>query len=248
LGPEEVVSSPTFGPTDAGKGLFGGGDLSGDAAIAWVQGSGAQTRIIAGQLFQPPGGFKAIKSAPYQTTVNPTLQWTSASERWGGPEYVVKADGVVIATTTATEIRSPVALPQGRDTWQVTAVNRAGLTSVANPASGFVDSLAPLVSMKITGKRQTGSVVRVKIDATDAHPGVPRADDSGVKSVRLRWSRASEAVTVRHRATHIYLKRGTYRVTVTVKDRAGNKTVVAKQLKIKAPPKPKRSKRKGTKR
>ena len=63
LGPDQVVSSTAFGPTNADEGLFAGGDLSGDAAVAWVQGSGAQTRIVAGQLFQPPGGFRAEKSA-----------------------------------------------------------------------------------------------------------------------------------------------------------------------------------------
>ena len=112
LGPDQVVSSTAFGPTNADEGLFAGGDLSGDAAIAWVQGSGDQTRIMAGQLFQPPGGFRAEKSALYQRTVNPVFAWTSASERWGAPQYVVTADGVTIATTTATEIRSPVALSQ----------------------------------------------------------------------------------------------------------------------------------------
>ncbi len=244
LGPEEVVSAPTFGPTNAEQGLFAGGDLSGDAAIAWVQGSGDQTRIMAGQLFQRPGGLEAVKSPRYQTTVNPILQWTSAAERWGSPQYVVKANGVVIATTTATEIRSPVAFSQGRTTWQVTAVNRAGLTSLSKPESVFVDSLAPLLSVQITGKRRVGSVVRVKVSASDSHPGVPRSADSGVKSVRLRWSGASEAVTIKHRASHIYLKRGTYRVTVSVKDRAGNKAVVTRKVRIKARPKRKTHKRK----
>ncbi len=248
LGPEEVVSSPTFGPTNADEGLFAGGDLSGDAAIAWVQGSGAQTRIVAAQLFQRPGGLEAIESTPYQRTVNPVLQWTSAAERWGSPQYVVEAGGVVIATTTATELRSPVALSQGRHTWQVTAVNRAGLASMSKPESVFVDSLAPHLAVKISGKRRIGSLVRVKVDASDAHPGVPRTADSGVKSVRLRWSRGSKTVTIERRALHVYLKRGTYRVTVTVTDRAGNKTIVTRKVRIKAPPKRKAHRRKGPKR
>ncbi|MBV9000758.1 MAG: hypothetical protein JO304_16975, partial [Solirubrobacterales bacterium] len=41
LGPEQVVSSPTQGQTDAARGLAAGGDVGGDAAIAWVQGTGA---------------------------------------------------------------------------------------------------------------------------------------------------------------------------------------------------------------
>jgi hypothetical protein len=248
LGADQVVSSPAFGPTTADEGLFAGGDLSGDAAVAWVQGSGAQTRIVTGQLFQPPGGFRAEKSAPYQRTVNPVFGWTSAPERWGAPQYVVTADGVTIATTSATEIRSPVALSQGRHTWRVTAVNRAGLTSMSQAASVFVDSLAPRVSFKVTGKRRVGSVLRVTVDASDSHPGIPRSADSGVKSVRLRWSGGAKPVAVKRRASHIYLRRGTYRVSVTATDRAGNKTVVTEKVKIKALPKRKAARGKGRRR
>ena len=114
LGHAQVVSSTAFGPTNADEGFVRRRrPVPGDAAVAWVQGSGAQTRVMVRQLFQPPGGFRTEKSALYRTTVNPVFAWKSASERWGAPQYVVTADGVTIATTTATEIRSPVALLAG---------------------------------------------------------------------------------------------------------------------------------------
>ena len=237
LGPEEVVSSPAFGATDAGEGLFAGGDLSGDAAIAWAQGSAGQTRIVAGQLFQPPGGVRALQSTAYAATVKPLLKWTSASERWGAPHYLVKVNGVAIADTTATETVSPVALTQGRQRWQVTAVNLAGLTSSSSPATVFVDSLAPRISLRITGSRQVGAVVQARVQASDTHRGVPRAADSGVKSVRLRWSGGAKATTIKRSASHVFTKRGTYRVTVTAADRAGNSTAITKKVKIVPVPK-----------
>ena len=43
LGPEQVVSSPTLGASNAARGLAAGGDVAGDAAVAWVQGTGADT-------------------------------------------------------------------------------------------------------------------------------------------------------------------------------------------------------------
>ena len=83
-------------------------------------------------------------------------------------------------------------------------------------ASVFVDSLAPRVSFKVTGKRRVGSVVQVTVDADDSHPGVPRSADSGVKSVRLRWSGGAKPVAASSAARRtVYLRRGTYRVTVT---------------------------------
>ena len=43
LNPEQVISSPSLGATNADLGLFDGGDLSGDTVVSWVQGSGDST-------------------------------------------------------------------------------------------------------------------------------------------------------------------------------------------------------------
>ncbi|HTP24016.1 MAG TPA: hypothetical protein VMJ65_30720, partial [Solirubrobacteraceae bacterium] len=50
LGPEMVLSTPGAGPTDAARGLFATGDGGGDAAVAWVQGTGASSEIVVDQL------------------------------------------------------------------------------------------------------------------------------------------------------------------------------------------------------
>lgn len=248
LGPEEVVSSPELGPTDADQGLFAGGDLAGDAAIAWVQGTGSQAQIVAAQLFQAPGSPSPSTLFRYATSPEPILSWAPASELWGPPRYVVNVDGAVIANTTATLIRSPLALSQGRHTWQVTAVNTAGLTRVSSAATVFVDSLAPRVSLRITGPRHVGARLKIAIDYSDSHPGVPRSAASGVSFVQVRWGDRSKPdprenenknrshshvqATIIHHAFHVYKRRGTYRVSVTVKDRAGNKTVKTQRVRI----------------
>src|SRR6202023_612711 len=54
LGPELVLSAPLQGPTDAAAGLAGAGDVAGDAAVAWVQGSPGALRIVVAQMYQPP--------------------------------------------------------------------------------------------------------------------------------------------------------------------------------------------------
>ena len=83
LGGEQVVSDPSLGAADADQGLAAAGDVAGDAAVAWVQGSGASTSIVAAQLFQPPGGFVPSNSFRYVTTASPVLFWSASSELWG---------------------------------------------------------------------------------------------------------------------------------------------------------------------
>ncbi len=239
LNPEEVVSSPTLGPTNADLGLYAAGDNSGDAAIAWVQGAGGGTQIVAAQLFQAPGSVTPSTLFQYARTVNPTVSWSGAAELWGSPEYVVKLDGVQVAETTATQVTIPVPVAQGRHVWQVTAVNLAGLTSVSRASTVFVDTVAPRVSLRIRGTRHVGSALHAYVTYTDAPPGVPHADASGVKTVQIKWGDGVKAF-ISHRATHIYKRRRTYVVTVIVKDRAGNRTVLTRELKITTPSKSRR--------
>lgn len=233
LNPEQVVSSPALGPTDANKGLFAAGDLSGDSAIAWVQGTGSQTRIVAGQLFQAPGGMTPATSFRYATSVNPIFSWSLASELWGPPTYVVKTGGVVVATTTSDAVRSSLPLSQGRHVWQVTAVNRAGLTNISRTATVFVDSIPPRVTVKHSGGKQEGSPLRLRISDTDIPRGLGRSAASGVASIEVKWGdgKSTKVRVSDHTASHVYAHRGRFTVTVTVKDKAGNKTI--KKIKIK---------------
>jgi hypothetical protein len=238
LGPEQVISSPTLGATDADNGLAAGGDVAGDVAIAWVQGTGAETQIVAGQLFQAPGSFVPEQSFRYAANATPVLSWSPASELWGAPQYVVKLDGVPIEETPSTAIRTPVAVANGPHTWQVTAVNRAGLSTAARSATVFVDTVAPRVSLTITGVRTVKSTLHIDVSYTDSPPPLPKPDASGVVSAQVKWGDGSD-YTIAHDKYHAYRRPGLYTVTVIVKDRAGNKTTLLRQVKIKPRPKPK---------
>jgi hypothetical protein len=236
LNPDEVISSPTLGATDADLGLFAGGDLAGDALAAWVQGSGGQTRIMAGQLYQAPGGFhlhtpRGRHRTDYQRTQHPVLSWTAASESWGNPLYVVKLDGVQLATTSATRIAVPSVVNQGRHVWQITAVNRAGASTLGGSSTIFVDSVPPRGTVRITGTRRVGMPLTISVRARDYGPGLPRRDASGVASVKMRFSGGGRTLKARD-AIHVYTRSGTYRLTVTITDRAGNRTVLIRRLKI----------------
>lgn len=240
LNPEQVVSVPTDGATDGNLGLFAAGDVSGDTAVAWVQGSGTGTEIVAAQLFQAPGGFDPELNFAYARTDQPMLAWTAANELWGAPDYTLRVDGAPVAQTTALATTTS-ALTNGRHTYQVTATNLAGLTSAASAATVFVDTIPPAIAFHVTGSRIVRTAVHLHIRVTDpAPPGQSSAAASGIASAVVHWGDATQSrVRGRSLISHVYSRRRTYTITVTAADRAGNQTVVAKPIAIKAKPKPK---------
>lgn len=244
LNPEQVVSSPAFGPTNAAQGLAAGGDISGDAAIAWVQGSGADTRIVTAQLFQAPHGFAPAAAFAYATTAQPQFSWSPAGEQWGPLNYLVSVDGTLVGGTQATSLAPAAALIQGRHIWQASATNLAGLTVLARPATVFVDSVPPRVTARITGSHYLGARLTAYVTTSDAPPLLPASHGSGVKTVTINWGDRTRPVSLARvrRAAHVYRRRGRYHVTITAVDRAGNRTVVTRTVTVKPKPKPKKKK------
>jgi hypothetical protein len=242
LGPELVLSSPSLGPTDASQGLFTSGDVAGDAAVAWLQGSGAATVLEVDQLYQPPGGFAPASSFSYARTVQPVLAWSPANEAWGPTGYTVTLDGSQIGRTTATQLVPPAPLSQGPHTWRVVATNPAGLTSTAGAAAVFVDTIPPVVSYTLRGVKRAGSLLHIYVSYSDTPPGMSAADGSGVASVIVNWGDGSR-YQILHGKFHIYRRPGLYLLQVTVTDHAGNVTRLSHWLRINRKPKRKRPKR-----
>lgn len=228
-----IVSSPNLGPTNADRGLFAGGDLAGDAAVAWIQGTGAQAQLVTAQLFQAPKPFAPSTAFAYSTSVTPPLTWSAPSELWGPLTYTVKLDGVVVGSTQGTGLSPAAPVTQGRHVWQASAANLAGLTSTARAAVVFVDSLPPQVKPRITGVRHVGDRLHAYVRYTDRPPGLPASRGSGVVSVQIKWGDGSKAF-VKHAASHVYRRRRTYMLTVIAFDRAGNRAVVTKKIKLTA--------------
>ncbi len=230
FGPELVLSSPALGPTDAGAGLATAGDAHGDAAVAWVQGTGSSTQIVAAQLYQPPGSFPAPISLSYARTTHPVLSWSSPKDSWG-VSYRVSVDGVQLAQTSATSVAVPAALSQGRHRWHVTAVNPAGLSSASRAATVFVDTFAPRVIVTLSGSRRAGSAIRIHVSYSDVPRRLPPRDASGVSSVTVSWGDATSS-RIGHTAFHVYGRPGRYLLRVTVTDRAGNVRTIRRRVAI----------------
>jgi hypothetical protein len=244
LGPEQVLSSPSMGPTQASKGLVAAGDIGADMAVAWVQGTGASTEIVTTQIYQPPGGFNASSASQYFRTATQTLAWTPSQDRWGPIVYTVSVDGAQVAQTSGTSAAVPnstypLPLAQGAHTWQVTATNPAGLTRSDKVAKFFIDTVPPVVTFKLTGRQRVGSVVHVGIRATDAPPPLARSQASGIASIEVKFGDGHSYVVTRGKY-HVYHRAAHYTVTVIVTDKAGNVTTVKRRIRIAPAPKPKK--------
>jgi hypothetical protein len=236
FGPEVVVSSPAAGATNAADGLVAGSDIAADVAVAWVQGSGASTEIVAAQLYQPPGAFGAAERFRYVRNVTPLLSWTDPREFWG-PEYQLTLDAQPATQTTATSFRTGP-LTQGPHAWSVKAVNGGGLQSSTSLATVFVDTYPPAVTYQLGGTRQVHKELHIYVRYSDTPPAGTAAQSSGISKVVVRWGdRTTDAIT--HGKFHAYKHPGHYLITITVTDQAGNKTTVSDPIVIKPKPKPK---------
>ena len=243
--PEQVISTPALGATDADLGLAAGGDVAGDAAAAWVQGSGASTSIVAAQLFQAPGGFVPSNSFRYVVIASPLLLWSPSAELWGAPTYALRIDGAQVGQTTATQMVAPAPLANGRHTYQLSAVNLAGVTTNSPVATVFVDTVPPRATWRLSGTSIVNTREQLGVNYVDPPPaGLPKSAASGVSTVYVNWGDHSPRARIRRTtASHVYTRIRTYTITITLTDRAGNRTVIVHELKIKAKPKPKKHKK-----
>jgi hypothetical protein len=246
LGAETVLSSPDQGPTDAADGLAASGNGAGETAAVWVQGAPGSRAIVANLLYRPPGPPSPVAMASkYLRTTLPTLTWLPSSELWGPVTYGVALDGTAVAQTYGTAFQPQAPLGQGPHTWSVNATNPAGETSAARARNIFIDTLAPQVTLSLTGRRVARALEHLHLRETDAPAGTSPADASGIAKTTVTWGDGTPATTKRR--YHVYVKPGRYRIRVAVTDAAGNVTRTSLVVAIKKPPKAKpKSKKKSS--
>ena len=247
FGSEMALSSPLLGSTDAASGLATTGDGNGDAAAAWVQTASGSKAIITAQLYQPPGSLVPTKSFQYVRTLQPVLTWSPARSSWG-VTYHLSLDGAQIAQTASTSVTVPSLLAQGPHRWQVTATNPAGVSTNSRSAAVFVDTLAPIGVLKLTGAKRAGSLLHASVADRDVRPGLPPQEASGIASLYINWG-DRHVYRIRRGKFHVYARPGRYTLKVTITDRAGNTTTIVRHLRIasKAKQKPPRRRTPSTK-
>jgi PKD domain len=208
------ISASGSGPVVAGS-LRLGADAAANAIVAMLQGDKSGRRVLTAALQDSPPGPPRI-AARYYAGPRPRLTWIPGGEAFGAQRFTLSIDGRSAGSSSTAALRVGRTIADGRHTAQVRATDRRKQSTTGPERTIIVDSIAP--SAKVTATR-SGRVMHVKVRSSD--------ERSGVASVTVRWrdGTVSTSAKRRHSFRHRFAAKGPHRVTVTVRDRAGNRAV-----------------------
>jgi hypothetical protein len=224
-----TLSNPALGSSDASRGLLAGADRAGDIVVAFVQGTGAGSQIVAASFDRAPGTFRGNTTTRFRKFARPPLKWSAAFELWGPLTYTVLIDNKPVGQTSSTGITVPVRVKDGLHRWRVIATDRRGQTSATPTRNMRIDATAPKVRVTLGGTRKRGSFVKVSASVSDASGTTAPA--SGLQNVRISFGDGSRAISGR-RASHRYSRSGKVTIRVSAGDKAGNVRTVKRRITI----------------
>jgi hypothetical protein len=228
-GDDVVLSNPALGPTDAAHGLAAAANRAGDIVIAFVQGQSDARQIVVASFDRAPGSFRGSTTSRFRKFARPPLKWGAAFELWGPLTYTVLIDNKPAGQTSSTGITVPTVVPDGLHRWRVVATDQRGQSSSTPSRNLRVDATPPKVSVRISGGRKRGQLLKVAARVSDASGTSAKA--SGLKVVRISFGDGSRTVVGR-RAIHRYGHSGKVTVRVTAADKAGNVVAVRRRITI----------------
>jgi hypothetical protein len=221
-----TLSRPELGGVVPGAGLEAASDRVDGQIVAWIQGG----KLVAGYHDREPGTFVGLTRRNCCVPALPTLEWQAAFDVWGPMRYDVLIDGksVGVATNVA-RITLAAPLRGARHRWQVVGSDARGQTKRSPTRTLIVDDLRPRQTVHY--KRQ-GRRVTVRVRSRDVRRPGHRA--SGIKSIVVSWgdrSRSARGIGSLS-AGHRYRRGGTYTLTITSRDVAGNANVRKRTVRI----------------
>jgi hypothetical protein len=217
----QLVSAPHGGAVHQ---LDLGGSHHGDALIGFLQGDGANTQIAALAVRAPPGEFVLDTPATWVNDPRIPLQWETPLAGAGKLTYSVLVDDREVAEgVTANEtVLTRSEIPSGVHTIQVEATDSLGQVVDSEPSTLKVDRTPPRVRVRVRGGKVT---VRVSDGA--------KGQSSGVNAGSVKVSFGDKHSTQGHaKLTHRYGARGSYTITVTASDKAGNKLTARRRVSV----------------
>lgn len=221
---------PTTRVLSAAKGgavgdLVAAGSGLGDAALAWIQGAGDGTQIAAATVDAPPSQFAA--SAPLEWVRTPAvkLTWDTAPHAIGGVTYDVTVDDeqVLEGLKGTRAVLNGDAVGDGRQTVVVIARDAGGQETESVPAELLLDRRAPAVTVRPPRRDRVG-----RVTISDGEKGT--SSGASAAGTTVSWG---DGRRTRGRVTalrHRYTRPGRYRVTVSTRDRAGNRRTVRRSV------------------
>ena len=224
-----ALSRGDFGAVTPELGFDAAVDRAGGLVVAWLQGGPADRRLVAGFFDRPPATFLGHTSTRCCRGPLPVLSWQAAFDLWGASRYEVLLDGAVIGQTADTKLALTTPLADATHRWQVRAIDIRGQVTGSRSRVLRIDARGPLLSV---GYKRKGRVVTVSAKARDDVRVASRT--SGMQEVVISWgdrTKGARAVS-RRRVKHRYRRKGTYPLTVTARDKAGNVKVVKRTVRI----------------
>jgi hypothetical protein len=213
LDPEALLSNPAFGPAVTDGRLEAASSRLGDFAVGFLQGTGADTRLVVAPFDRPPGSTYGLNTTKPRRVSRPELRWRLGGELWGPLSFKVFVDGVEIGSSVTDRFTPATPLANGKHQWWVLETDRRGQSTQMRPRVIWVDTKKPTIRVSVSGRRVRGNALRIRVRARDT-------GGSGVKRTLIDFgdrTLVSEKRDVRHA-----FRAGRARITVRAIDKAGN--------------------------
>ena len=217
-----VLSAPAGGST-GGFALAGSG--LGDALVGWAQGTASAQQIAATVVDAPPDPFAVQTPIDFVRRRPVRLTWDRPASAIGRVRFAVTLDDDTVAENvrgTSLRLRRPD-LRDGVSVAQVVAEDSGGQETSSFPADLKVDGRAPRVRVR----RFRNRLVEVRIN--DGRRG--RVSGVARRTIRILWGDGARSRGKR-RETHRYGRGGTFRLRVTVRDKARNRRVARPKVAV----------------
>jgi len=217
--------APVSAPRGGGLAAFRlAGSGLGDAIVGFKQGGGAFSQIAATVVDAPPSEFFILLPDGWQRKRRVPISWDPSLNGVSGVRYSVAVDDEPVKQRLRRRsVRlGPADLPDGIHKVQIFAADGAGQETGSQTGDVLVDRRRPRVRV-----RRRGRTVHVRV--SDGR----RGRGSGLRRSATRiyfgdGSRRAKRARVRHR----YRRRGTYRLVVRARDRAGNRISVKRRVRV----------------
>ncbi|WP_028062514.1 PKD domain-containing protein [Solirubrobacter soli] len=211
----QALAAPAGG-TVSGFGLAGTG--LGDGLLGWIQGSPPARQIAGLVVDAPPDPFAANAPTSFVRTP-PQIRWDMPAHAIGGVTFAVTIDDDTVAENvkgTKLQLR-PRDLDDGVHVLQVVATDAGGQETTSRPADLKVDQTKPRVRVQRFRNRL------VQVTVSDPTSGVDNT------SVNVAWGDGKRS-SGRRTAAHRYRSGGPFRITVTARDKTGNRVSFNKRV------------------
>jgi PKD domain len=220
--PESLVAGAPLGGPVNGLELAGSG--LGDAIVGFHQGGTSFGQVASVVVDAPPAEFFIQVPEGWIRRRSARVGWDPSPSGVSPARYTVTIDDEPVkeGLRTLRTTLGPRALPNGRHTIQVIAIDEAGQETGSQTGEIRVDRRKPRARVS-----RRGRTVRVRVSDGRRRTG------SGIRkgTVRVRFGDGSRPVN-RAKAAHAYRSPGVYRLRVTARDRAGNRLRLSRKVRV----------------